>query len=299
MPAMPEANPSLAAWSGTDLAALLSLETVGAMHYRNRFGDANRNGRSYGGQVLGQAMMAAALGVGEDRAASAMQFMFLQGAVPDQPIDFRVTVLQEGKRFSSRHVRATQDGGRIVLDAHASFSVPLPAPSHAVASAACEPAPDRLPGLPEVPAPWQERLRNLSGYAFDEKAAIDFRFADLAQVDPASAEPRLRYWLKARLPLPPAPTIQVAAFAYLSDWWLNFASLAPHVRELAGDERLYIASLNHCIWWHRPFRCDRWLHVASSSPGAHGGRGFALADVHDEAGVLVATMSQQSLMAHA
>ena len=299
MSGLSSASSPLPPWDETDLVALLSLETLGPMHYRNRFGDANLNGRSYGGQVLGQAMTAAAFSVADDRAASAMQFLFLQGAMPDRPIDFHVTALQDGKRFSSRHVRAIQEGGRIVLDAQATFALPMSGPSHAAVSAAAEPAPDRLPGLPEVPSAWQERLGQLSGYSFSAKAAIDFRFADIERVDPATVEPRVRYWLKARHPLPAAPKVQVAAFAYLSDWWLNFSSFGCHVRGLAEGERLYVASLNHCIWLHRPFRCDQWLHVESKSPGAQGGRGLSFASVHDADGVLVASLSQQSLMAHA
>src|SRR5882757_8200190 len=92
------------AWDGTDIEALVSLETVGAHRYRSRYGDGNLNGRSYGGQVLGQAMMAASLSVPEDRPASTFQLLFLRGADPGQRIDFEVRILQDGKRFSSRQV---------------------------------------------------------------------------------------------------------------------------------------------------------------------------------------------------
>src|SRR5882757_7672364 len=92
------------AWDGTDIEALVSLERVGALRYRSRYGDGNLNGRSYGGQLLGQAMMAASLSVAEERAAATFQLLFLSGADPDKRIDFEVKTLQDGKRFSSRQV---------------------------------------------------------------------------------------------------------------------------------------------------------------------------------------------------
>src|SRR5580700_10861233 len=96
------------AWDGVDIEALVSLEPIGHLRYRSRYGDGNLNGRSYGGQVLGQAMMAASLSAPEDRRASAFQLLFLRGADPDRRIDFEVKILQEGKRFSSRHISGFQ-----------------------------------------------------------------------------------------------------------------------------------------------------------------------------------------------
>ena len=87
------------AWDGLDIEALVSLETIAPLRYRSRCGDPNLNGRSYGGQVLGQAMMAASLSVPDDRSASTLQLLFLRGADPNKPIDFEVEILQEGKRF--------------------------------------------------------------------------------------------------------------------------------------------------------------------------------------------------------
>ncbi len=288
-------------WNERDLARLLALDTVAPGHYRTRFGDPNLNGRSYGGQTLGQALMAAGMGVGRDRLPTMMQFLFLQGAQPDRAIDLHVTVLQDGRRFSSRHVRGVQAGGRLVLDAQVSFAVPQPAPAHAAPSAAGPAMPQDLPGLADMPPEWEADLRRLSGYSLHTKQCLEFRVPDVQrQVSPATAGPQLSFWLKARDVLPDDPFVHAAAFAYLSDWWLNFSSVAPHVRGLeAQQQRLYMSSLNHCIWFHRPVRADEWMHFDCHSPSAAHGRGLAIARVHDARGMMVASTTQESLMVSA
>src|SRR5437868_3407879 len=104
-------------WDEQHIEELLALEARGEGRWRSRHGDANMNGRAYGGQLLGQAMMAALMDVPEGRTPTMMQFLFMQGAMPDEAMDFQVTALQDGKRFTSRHVRASQGSGRTVLDA--------------------------------------------------------------------------------------------------------------------------------------------------------------------------------------
>lgn len=293
------ADAALPPWDERDLSALLTLRETGPWRFRSCHGDANLNGRSYGGQGLGQAMRAAAMTVAPERQATAMQFMFLQGSAPDRAIDFEVTPLQDGKRFSSRHVRARQ-GERIVFDAQVSFAVSLDAPAHADASTALESQPEELASLPPAPWPWEEALRRLGGYSLNEKSCMDFRIPDVErQLAPATAGARLRFWLRAREPLAPEPGLHASAFAYLSDWWLNFSSLGPHLDALRDGRRLYISSLNHCIWFHRPFAADQWMHVDSRSPCAAEGRGLSIAQVHDRNGRLVASASQECLMAYA
>ena len=296
-PAAPGSSP-LPRWNDTDLPSLLTLDELGPWRYASRFGDANLNGRAYGGQVLGQALMAACRTVGPGRGATMLQFLFLQGTDPAQPVEFEVTPLQDGKRFSSRHVSGRQ-GDRRVLDANVTFADELAAPAHGAPSSARE-DPDELPAVLAVPQAWHESIRRLGGYSAHGKPSLDFRVPELAeQLDPAKAQPRLRFWLKVRKALPAEPHMQAAAFAYLSDWWLNFSSLGVHMRELRGERRLYISSLNHAITFHRPCVADAWLHFDSRSPGAAAGRGLSIAAVHDREGRLVATASQECLMAYA
>lgn len=287
----------LSPWDGMDLDALLGLDTVAPMHYRNRHGDPNENGRSYGGQLLGQAMMAASATVPANRAVTMMQFLFLQGALHDMPLDLHVSVLQDGKRFSSRQVRGSQGDGRVVLDAHVTFALPLASPSHTVATTAEETA-ESLPRLGDVPQVWGRRLMSLGAYDMNVKGCFDFRLADAERVF-SRDEPRVRFWLRASIGSN-SPRLHEGAFAYMSDWWVNYSSLGAHVGELAEEgRRIYIASLNHCIWFHRPFGVDQWLHFDTESARAENGRGLSIARIHDEHGAFVATVAQECLMTYA
>ena len=113
--------------------------------------------------------------------------------------------------------------------------------------------------------------------------------ADLSATAANSVRPRIR----AARPVGATTAMQAAAFAYLSDWWLNFPGLAPHLRELEGERRLYISSLNHAIWFHRRVRPE------GEAPASGSGRALSLARVHDREGRLVASLSQECLMAYA
>ena len=155
--------------------------------------------------------------------------------------------------------------------------------------------------MADVPQAWAASIQRLGGYSLREKACIEFRIPQAErQLDPAQAQSHLRFWLKARHALPPGAAMHASAFAYLSDWWINFASLAAHMRELDAAQRsVYVASLNHSIWFHSLPAADQWLHVDSHSPCARDGRGLSIAQVHDAQGRLVATVTQECLMAHA
>ena len=183
-------------WDGGNLVDLLTLACVGPMHFRNRFGDANAHDRAYGGQILGQALMAAAQTVSPGRAPTMMQFLFLQGTWHQQAIDLEVTALQDGKRFSSRHVRGSQQGSRVVLDAQVTFAMPWPAPDHMAPAdnAVRYEDPDKLPRLHELPGDWSHDLQRSVGYAFDPAAVVDLRFADPKPgLRLALPEPRIRF----------------------------------------------------------------------------------------------------------
>lgn len=129
---------------------------------------------------------------------------------------------------------------------------------------------------------------------------IDFRLPltplhDGLNLDPAG--PRLRYWVRLRHGLPDSAAAHAAALAYLSDWWINFSAAGAHLQSAEAENGLYIASLNHALWLHRPVRADAWLHIDSTSPAAASGRGLSVARFHDRQGQLVASATQESLMA--
>ena len=288
------------AWNEIDIPQLLALDAAGPGLWRTRHGDANLNGRSYGGQLLGQAMMAGLMDVPAGREPTMMQFLFLQGAMPQDAVELQVTALQEGKRFSSRHVRGRQDNGRLVLDAQVTCALPMESPTHGKPSAApVDEHPEQLATLNDVDPALMQGIRRLGGYSEDRKPSIEFRIPDPAQqYGSDTMDGRFRFWMRATGSLPDDTRVHAAAFAYLSDWWLNFSALGVHLRDL-GSRRLYISSLNHAIWLHRPLRVDQWLHVDSKSPASASGRGLSIGTVHDEEGRSVATLTQECLMSYA
>ena len=172
----------LARWDRQCLADLLALleTTPGSANFRSQLGDPNPHGTAYGGQLLAQTLMAASKSVPGGRSATAMQLFFAQGAIPDQAIYYQTSPLQDGKRFTSRHVRGTQAGGRVVLDAQLSFAVPIESIAHGVSVepvAALEENPEHLPGFMNLPLAWRDDLQASLSFDF-ENPALDCRLPD-------------------------------------------------------------------------------------------------------------------------
>lgn len=243
-------------------------------------------------------MSAALTGVPSGRLPTMMQFVFLQGAMPDQPIVFEVDPLQEGKRFSSLHVRGTQ-GERKVLNALVSCASTLVGPGHAEPTTMPDGEnPMDLASLEDVPEALRNRVAQMGGYGRDCNPSIAFRIPDAeAQFEPALALPSFRYWMKVPQPLPDEPAMHASAFAYLSDWWLNYCILRPHLAR-AGERPMYISSLNHALWFHALPKADEWMHVHAVSAHAANGRGLATAHIHDASGRHIATASQDCLVSY-
>nr|WP_251010729.1 acyl-CoA thioesterase domain-containing protein [Variovorax paradoxus] len=286
-------------WSGSEFAELLAMDEVAPRHFRTCSGEANLNGRTYGGQVLALAMTAAGRTAPPGREPTAMQFMFLQGTRHDEALDLHVTVLQEGKRFSSRRVSGSQGGERLCFDAQVSFATPIASPSHNARPGVPMSDPETLPPVDQLPAEWSRGLSDALSYPLSERSVLDFRLEDPPErLRLDRAEPRLRYWLKSKARLRDDPHLHAAVFAYLSDWWVNYPASGAHLDEAIEGGGLYVASLNHSIWLHAPFRADEWLHFESISPVANSGRGLCIARVHDRDGRLVASVAQECLMGY-
>src|SRR5271166_5722348 len=156
-----------------------------------------------------------------------------------------------------------------------------------------------LPGLADIDAPEAREVERTLDYSYRPHVAIDFRapyVEDLLR--PNVDQPRMRFWIKMRSHLVDDPALHAAAFAYLSDYWINFAACIGHVRTMAdADTRLYVASLNHAIWYQRALRADDWLLFDCVSPSGALGRGLSVGRVYDPAGGLVASAAQECLLA--
>lgn len=287
-------NEAVDRWDSQDLAALFTLEELSPGRYQNRYHDPNVSSRSYGGQVMGQALMAASRTVSAERRASVMQIVFLQGTRTDRPIVYEVQRLQDGKRLSSRHVRGVQRDTPS-MDAHFSFQTGLTGPSHSARPPEGVPTPDQLPRVRDLSDEVIARLLQI-GYSVDEKPSIDFRLV-IPEMNPRrSASLSTRYWMRASRPLPDAPHLQEAALAYLSDWWTNFASAAPHIGSRLVEHGQFIVSLNHSLWIHRAALVSDWMLVISRSPVAEHGRGWSISHIYNQSGEMIATAAQECLM---
>ncbi|MES2258523.1 MAG: acyl-CoA thioesterase domain-containing protein [Pseudomonadota bacterium] len=281
-------------WDGLHLDLLLALDAAGDNLFRSRYGEDNRNGRVFGGQLLGQALQAARAGVDPDRQPSALQVLFMNGAAVDRPVDYRVERMQEGKRFSSRRVHASQDG-RGVIDAHASFAAPLAGNGHALPPPLSYPAPEDVLPMAELAARAGPRYAGIDWPVF-EKPCLELRIVDPDHhLVGASPAPRMAFWVKLRAPLGDDPAMHAAALAYLSDYWINSAAITHHIPARDAHAATYIASLNHALWFHSAGRAEDWLLFACESPAMQQGRALSSARIYARDGTLLASVMQECL----
>lgn len=273
--------------------SLLSLTPTGVEQWQTRRLDANLNGRVFGGQLLAHAVVAAQHNAPARHLAS-LRLGFLQGALPDVPIHWAASTLQEGSRITTRHLRATQ-GSRVIADAQVSLQLPAPAGfDHADALPPGVPPPDEVPTLAET----EQAIARKTGRPCDlqRRPFLDLRLIDAeAFLLQPTAVPALRWWVKVRERLPDDPHLHAAALAYLSDFWLNAAAIAPHVALAGARDRIYASSLNHSLWSYAPCRADEWMLFDTISPRAAEGRGLAWGRVFTQEGRLVACAAQEML----
>ena len=276
----------------------LALDPLGPGQWRSSFSEPNQNGRSYGGHLLGLAMEAALREAPLERSPSAMQFLFQRGALPDRPLDLAVTRLQEGKRLSSLQVTAAQSA-RNIFTAQVSLAACIEGPglSHPT-PAPCGEDPDRLPSFAQAPREFLDSVALLGGYGRGCEPAVEQRIPDpMGQLYGLRAGARFRHWLRIPQPMQSTDRVHFAALAYLSDWWMNFCMWIPQLQR-AEERRIFVASLNHAMWFHHPPRADQWIHTETSCAHADAGRGLVIAQFHDLNGYHLATAMQECLTTH-
>ena len=247
-------------------------------------------GRVFGGQVLGQALVAASRTVDPDRPAHSMHGYFLRPGEPGTPITFTVEVLRDGRSFSARRVQASQLGAPI-LSMIASFQVEDAGLDHAVP-------------MPDVPAPEDlpstaERLAGVDHPAaryWSHRRPIDVRHVGSAVY--LGVDERLgtqAVWMRATGTLPDEPALHRAVTAYASDYTILEPVMRRHGVAWATPG-LKAASLDHAMWWHRPVRADEWLLFTQTSPSASGARGLSQGHLFSREGDLVATVAQEGML---
>ena len=277
-----------------ELVTLLALEKI----EENLFRGQSQNlgwGIVFGGQVLGQALSAATQTVPSERRVHSMQAYFLRPGDAKKPIVYDVDRIRDGGSFTTRRVVAIQSGEPI-FNMAASFQVEEPGFHHE-------------DEMPNVPAPETLRTERERLAALGEKLPKVFRDRALAErpfelrpVDgssdiilPGPLPPTRVVWLRASGRLPDDPGVHRAMLAYVSDNAFITTSLLPHG---VGwhTPGMQVASLDHVMWFHEPFRADEWLLYVIESPKAHGARGLVRGKVYTRDGRLVASTAQEGLI---
>ena len=273
------------------LLDLLDLEQIEVNIFRGRSPDERRQ-RVFGGQVAGQALVAAGRTVPADRPVHSLHAYFIRPGDPLVPIVYLVDRVRDGRSFTTRRVSAVQHG-KAIFTLSASFHHPEPGPVHA------DPMPEAPP--PESVERNSDRYRRLAGEVragwFDPP--IDVRSAGPlsaeAALDPSLRTTRNLIWLRVDGELPEDPLLHVCLMTYASDMTLLDSVLTGHGLSWL-DGRTSGASLDHAMWFHRPFRADRWLLYAQDSPVASGARGLAHGEVFTAEGELVVSVMQEGLI---
>jgi acyl-CoA thioesterase-2 len=272
---------------------LLNLEQIELDIFRGRSPERERRQRVFGGQVAGQALVAAGRTVPADRPVHSLHAYFIRPGDPTVPLIYLVERVRDGHSFTTRRVSVVQHG-KTIFTLSASFHRAEPGAEHA------DPMPDVPP--PHEVEPTSERYRRILGDQagdYMRDSPIEIRhvgpLAIEAQRDPSLRTSRSRVWLKADGELPDDPLLHVCLMTYASDMTLlDTVLLASGLSWTDGSTTG--ASLDHAMWFHRPFRADRWLLYAQDSPTASGARGLARGEVYTEDGQLVVSVVQEGLV---
>jgi acyl-CoA thioesterase-2 len=278
----------------TALLDLLALERIEENLFRGQSQDLGW-GTVFGGQVLGQALSAAVQTVPADRHVHSLHAYFLRPGDVTNPIVYDVDRIRDGRSFTTRRVVAIQSG-RAILNMACSFQVEEPGFAHQDPMPEV-PQPESLPSDRERAERLADRLPKFVIERMAAERAFDIRTSDPDDdpFRPAPRPPRRMAWMRATAPLPDAPSLHRYLLAYVSDFGFVGSALLPHgVSWLTPG--MQIASIDHVIWFHQPFRCDEWLLHAMESPSAGGARGFVRGQVFTRDGRLVASTSQEGLM---
>jgi len=272
------------------LVGLLDLEEIEVNLFRGLSPEVEMQ-RVFGGQVAGQALVAASRTVEPDRSVHSLHAYFLRPGDPKIPILYEVDRARDGRSFTTRRVVAIQHG-RPIFNLSASFHVPEEGFVHQFDPPTSIQPPEDLPNFAERFAPYAEML----GDFYTRPRPIDVRYIDWAPEERAEAlPPRHRVWVRAAGRLPDDPVLHNCVLAYLSDMTLLDTTLLPHPGTYMNPE-IQMASLDHAMWFHRPFRADEWLIYDQDTPSASGGRGIARGFFFTTDGDLAVSVVQEGLI---
>ncbi len=276
-----------------ELLALLKLEVIEQGIYRGQSQDLGFKAL-FGGQVMGQALSAAKETVTEGRFVHSLHSYFLRAGDAKKPVVYEVEKIRDGKSFSTRRVQAIQNG-QAIFYMTASFQVQ-------------EQGFDHQDQMPDVPPP--EKISSYSDFIKQNQHALPESIRDkfLAErpieirpieqynwANPQPAQPVCNMWIKANGDMPDDLRIHMYMLAYTSDFHFLPTALYPHGVS-HWQPNFQIATIDHAMWFHRPFRFDDWLLYSMQSPSASNGRGLVKGQIFDRQGRLVASTMQEGVI---
>ena len=277
----------------TELLKILDIEPLEENLFRG-FTPPEDRVRVFGGQVAAQALIAAGRTVGDERPVHSLHAYFLRPGDPSVPILFEVDRIRDGKSFTTRRVKAVQHG-KAIFNLHASFHIVESGPDFMFPAPDVS-EPDELPTLTERVEPYLDQLGpDLTQWLLRERP-IDMRPSeDPRYLDPTPREPRQDVWIRSNGTLPDDPLLHACVVAYASDLTLIDTILMPHGVGYASG-KYQLASLDHAMWFHRPFRIDEWMLYHQDSPTSGGARGFARGEIFRRDGQLAVSVAQEGLI---
>lgn len=271
-----------------ELVDILDLEPIEVNIFRGTSPDEKRQ-RVFGGQVAGQGLVAAGRTVGPDRHVHSLHAYFLRPGDPTVPILYEVDRIRDGRSFTTRRVVAIQHG-RAIFNLSASFHIDEPSRMEHQLPMPAAPDPESLPTFAERMAPMAEQL----GEWYTRPRPLDSRYVGPLTPD-RPVEPRQQVWLRADGRLPDDRLLHACVVAYASDMSLLDSVILPH-RVSWDDPRFQGASLDHAMWFHRPFRADEWLLYDQQSTSASAARGIGRGEIFTREGALAVSVVQEGLV---
>jgi acyl-CoA thioesterase-2 len=278
-----------------DVLTILDLEPLEVNLFRGRSPQSSWQ-RVFGGQVIGQSLVAACRTVDDvaRRPPHSLHAYFLLGGDPNVPIIYEVDRIRDGKSFTTRRVIAIQHG-RAIFSMEVSFHGAEDGFTHQFAMPDV-PTPDALPSETEIKDRILPLMPDPVRRYYERERPIELRPVEYGRYLGEKLEGgRFHMWIRATGRLPDEPAIHQCVLAYASDMTLLDAALIPHGRTVFNQD-IMAASLDHAMWFHRPFRADEWLLYAQDSPSFNGARGFSRGLIFTSDGTLVASVAQEGLL---
>jgi len=276
------------------LVNYLSLEAQGNDVFVGQSPQTGRQ-RVFGGQVIGQAMVAAASTIGADRHMHSLHCYFMRGGDPTVPIEYHVQSLRDGLSFSTRQVTAWQHG-KAIYTLTGSFQREEEGLAFEAQMPSGMPLPEELLSETEFVETYGEKLPDSVRQYYRRERPIELRPVSLAHYfteEPLDAQQLV--WVRPTALVPSDRLTQAAVLAYLSDMTLLDTALFAHGRSIF-DPKLQVASLDHSMWFHRQHALDDWLLYVQDSPSTSGSRGFTRGTFFTRHGDLIASTAQEGLI---